>query len=141
MLVIKNANVIFTDNKNKASIKVGDVDISIDVLAAKFGDFKIGYKTEKQDDKLIYSVILYSGEKRKINLTELKAAYACFTIGINSLVTETEIKENGGYIEAQCNAFGKKLWAKAVKNPEPFMTVMYDDIQEKDGKRLEDIAR
>lgn len=136
-----NMNEIKYESKDtSANISVNDVNIDINIPAVKFGQNKIEYKIEEKENKLIYSIVLYSGEKTKIDLTSLEAAYVCFTLTLNSEISGVNVCEDEKFITMGCKSFEKKLCVKSLKRVHPFMEIMYDDLQTKDGKRLEDIA-
>jgi len=126
---------------NSAKVNVEGVNIEINIPSAKFGANNIEYKLEKGNDKLVYSMVLYSGEKTKIDLEALESAYVCFVLSINSQIPEVNFAEDGKYIIAECETFGRKLGIKTLKASHTFMEMMYDDLQTKDGQRLEDIAK
>lgn len=132
--------VAFSSDGAAAKMSVDGVDINIKILAAKFGDFKINYDLRKSEDKVVFSAVLYSGEKRKINLKELEAAYVCFVLDFGEPSSCCKAKESDNYIEAECTSLGKQLKLEACKKALRFMDNMYDDRQWKDGKQYEDIA-
>lgn len=140
-LIGDSDKISFSSDGASAKMSADGVDINIKVIAAKFGDFKINYNIEKFEDKIVFSAVLYSGKKRKINLKELEAAYVCFILDFGELSSCCKFKESDNYIEAECTSLGKQLKIEACKRVLKFMDNMYDDRQWKDGKRYEDIAK
>jgi len=125
---------------NSAIINAGGVNIDINIPDVKFGENNIEYKIRKEENKVIYSIILYSGEKTKIDLPALDAAYVCFTLSLNSEVSEVTVCEDERFVNIAGESFGRKLEVKSLKAVHPFMNIMYEDLQMKDGERLEDIS-
>lgn len=132
-------NVTYEHNQSSCYINVNGVNINICVPEVKFGDNIITYKVVKEDNRLVFSTILYEGEKRKIDLPSLDASYACFNVSVNSDVSEAKFSEDDKYVTAECESFGRKLGVKTLKAVHPFMNIMYDDLITKDGKKLENI--
>ena len=116
------------------------VNVCINIVAAKFGGNNIRYKLSRTENKIIYKVVLYGGERKKINLKNTDSAYMCFTLDFEECAAKTDFSENGEFINVERSVFGKKLSVCTHKNVMPFINMMYEDKQYKDGVLLERIA-
>lgn len=128
------------ENGHKILLDVNGVKFYLNILAAKFDDYKIKYELNKSENKLIFSTIFYRGAKTKINLSKLEGAYLCFTACFEEDVISSSCRELGELVEGVCVAGEYELRVQAQKNVLPFMNMMVDDWQWVNGKRLERIS-
>ena len=133
-------NVSVEEDEKRTEFSVNGTKVSINILNAKFGENKISYNINKSDNKLCYTIVLYSGEKTKIDLEKLEAAYVSFALDINEDFCKASSAEEGDYIVASRTAGGKELRLETFKKVMPFMNMMYDDRQYKDGVLLEKMS-
>ena len=128
----------FEKDENGVKIKVGNVPIKISHIYTKFGDYPIETKIEKTDECLRYSIILYNGEKKKINFGVMEEAISAFGIEMGSISKHSEIKcgTDGDFLKTVWENGEDKLELHVLKAASPFKINMYEDRQFINGKEL-----
>lgn len=132
------SDINYKVTEKSIEVAVGEVPIKISHIYTRFGDFPIKVITEKNDKNFRYSIILYSGEKRKINFGSFKEAISVFTVEMGKTAKTSKCKtvQNGRFLESEWTVGKDKLELKTLKKAEPFRNNMYEDKQYINGTEL-----
>ena len=137
-IVGDTSDINYKVTENSVEIEVGKVPIKISHIYTRFGDLPIRVITEKNDKDFRYSIILYSGEKRKINFAELKEAISVFAIEMGHFAEGSKCKttQNDRFLKTEWTVGRDKLELKTLKKSEQFRCNMYEDRQYINGVEL-----
>ena len=119
-------------------ITTNEVPIRISNIYTRFGKFPVTVTTEKKDNKFRYSIILYSGEKRRIDFAELEEAISVFAIEIGQFASAMEYstEKNGEFLITKWVVDQDELALKTLRKTVPFKINMYEDKQYINGTEL-----
>ena len=131
-------DVNYRATEKNVEITVGNVPIRIADIYTRFGDFPIRATSENNDKHLRYSIILYNGEKRKINLAKLEEAICVFTVEMGQFAKNSKCKTvaSGRFLRSEWTVGKDKLALETLRKAEPFKNNMYEDKQYINGTEL-----
>lgn len=125
-------------NDEGVEFNIGNVPVKITHICTHFGDYPITYDTEKNDEYFRYSIVLYSGEKKKINFGVMEKAISAFCVEMGKISENSKIKAefDGDYLKTIWETGGDKLELHTLKSAHPFKVNMYEDKQYLNGEEL-----
>lgn len=98
-------------SENGIIFNVNGVPVKINTYAKYFGDYEVEELIEEDESFVRYCIVLYSGERKIINLSELEKAIIGFTVEIDFKESQETLtyKENGGALHTDWMSDGVKL--------------------------------
>lgn len=125
-------------NDESVEINIGNVPVKITHICTHFGDYPITHTTEKTDEYFRYSIVLYSGEKKKINFGAMEKVISAFFIEMGKISKSSKIKAefDGDYLKTVWETGGDSLELHTLKSVHPFKVNMYEDKQYINGEEL-----
>ena len=128
--------------ENGLVTNVNGVYVRITPFVSAFGEENIAKEIEVTDDKLQYSIILYKGERKNIDLLKLKKAIVAFTVEF--MPVEEYIKpiytENDDFLEIRWKTRTAELGLKSPQKTLAFYRNMSEDMQTVNGVDLVSLA-
>lgn len=131
-------NISYKTTDHNIEITVGNVPVRISHIYTHFGDFPTRITSEINENYFRYSIILYSGKKRMIKLTELEEAISVFTVEMGRFAKtfKCRTEKNRNFLETKWITDKDELALKTLKKAVPFKSNMYEDKQYINGTEL-----
>lgn len=131
-------NIDYEISENVAKLTVGKVPVKITHIGTYFGDYPVECSVDKTDEYFRYSIILYSGEKKKINFGVMEKAISAFCIemGVLSDTSRFSISFDDEFADTVWKTDGDELKLHTMKKTCPFKVNMYEDKQYINGEEL-----
>lgn len=109
-----------SDGNDTVYTKIAANTISSKVIYARFGDEKPRWEISEEEGQLIFDYVIYSGEKKSIDFTEIQKAALLFAISINNQgeMVDVSTKEQGEYVKAIGTCADKQLELAIVLKPD-----------------------
>ena len=119
-------------------IKAGNVPVKITHIRTDFGDYPIECVAEKTDEYFRYSIVLYSGERKKINFGVMEKAISAFCVEMGNISenSKSEAVYDGEFLNTVWETDEDKLELRTLKTAQPFKSNMYEDRQLINGTEL-----
>ena len=153
VLSAEDLRIVFEFSGNTKSIKhhctengiilnINGTEMRITPFICEFGDAEIKKELDISEEKIQYSLILHSGQRKNIDLAIPERAMAAFTV---------EFMPSGDYVKpkyAEIDDFVHICWKpkdtelelKAPKKTLSYIRNMYEDIESIDGAEIVDLA-
>lgn len=133
---IKNIN--YSTFENGVEIDVEGVPVKISDIYAEFSGYEVSCRAEKTDECFRYSIVIYSGERKKIDFGKMEEAIYAFAVEIGRIsdISNMNAAVEGDYLKTEWNTDGDKLELHTLKSAHPFEENMYKDKQFINGEEL-----
>ncbi|MCR4718316.1 MAG: hypothetical protein K5768_01650 [Firmicutes bacterium] len=136
----KGINYYYKDNG--ICFNINNTELRIMPFICEFGDAQIKKELNISEDKIQFSLVLYSGERKNIDLAAPEKAITAFTAEFmpSEGYVEPTYHETEEFMDIHWNAGGKELELKAPKKTLTYIRNMYEDVESIDGKEIVDLA-
>ena len=125
-------------SENGCTISLAGIPVRIGFDFAEFTGYLPHTEISKEGRFLNIDMVLYSGERRDINLKSLDSAVCVSHISIgNDEASPVKVKKEDEFIFAEMNSNGKTLSEKCIYTPCEFITSVSKTRQWIDGTELE----
>ena len=130
--------VTYEMNDNGAELTIGKVPVRITHIGTYFGDYPVKCTIENIGESLRYSIVLYSGEKKKINFGVMEKAVSAFCIEVGEFSEKSNINTvfDEEFLMTEWETDNDKLALRTLKSAQPFKVNMYEDKQFINGEEL-----
>lgn len=137
-------DISYEAKENRFYIHDESCNILIDVFDAGFGGENAEMRITHDGDKIVFAVVLYSGEEKEISLTETEEAFCGFYMEVYESVPSLyniEATKRDSRLTALVQTEGVELKIENSICPELFSVSTMLDKQYINGERIEDISR